>query len=98
MELHRSVVMRPLAAAVPYSLWLWFWRAKGLIRGYGSLALMGGSGLALFALLAWNLSLDNQDGSLPTKRSCLSAPRAAWPSPKRNPNHEIACHTNSKLL
>ena len=36
--------MRPLAAAAPYGLWLWFCRAQGLVRGYGSLALVGGPG------------------------------------------------------
>jgi O-antigen/teichoic acid export membrane protein len=58
---YKSVVLRPLIAAAPYGLWLWFWRAQGLVHGYGSLALVVGSGLALYALLAWKLSLDDQD-------------------------------------
>jgi len=58
---YKSVVLRPLIAAAPYGLWLWFWRAQGLVHGYGSLALVVGSGLALYALLAWTLSLDDQD-------------------------------------
>ena len=61
LRFYKSVVMRPLAAAAPYGLWLWFWRAQGLVHGYGSLALVVGSGLALYALLAWKLSLDDQD-------------------------------------
>jgi hypothetical protein len=56
-----SAVLRPVAAAGPYAVWLWFCRAQGLVRGYGSLALVIGAGLVLYAVLAWKLGLDNED-------------------------------------
>jgi O-antigen/teichoic acid export membrane protein len=61
LRFYKSVVMRPLAAAAPYGLWLWFWRAQGLVQGYGSLALVIAAGLVLYAPLAWKLGLDNDD-------------------------------------
>jgi O-antigen/teichoic acid export membrane protein len=58
---YKSAVFRPLLVAAPYGLWLWFCLARGLIRGYGSLALMVGAGLVLYALLAWKFGLESEE-------------------------------------
>jgi hypothetical protein len=80
---YRSVVLRPLIAAAPYGLWLWFCRRQGLVHGYGSLALIIGSGLALYALVAWKFSLDSEDRAFARKalgrlKSMALAMRPAW--------------------
>ena len=80
---YRSVVLRPLIAAAPYGLWLWFWRRQGLVHGYASLALIIGSGLALYALVAWKFSLDSEDRAFARKalgrlKSMALAMRPAW--------------------
>jgi O-antigen/teichoic acid export membrane protein len=61
LSFYRSVVLRPLLIAAPYGLWLWFCLARGLIRGYESLALMVGAGLVLYALLAWQFGLESEE-------------------------------------
>jgi len=80
---YRSVVLRPLIAAAPYGLWLWFWRRQGLVHGYASLALIIGSGLALYALVAWKFSLDSEDRAFARKalgrlKAMLLTMRPAW--------------------
>jgi len=80
---YRSVVLRPLIAAAPYGLWLWFCRRQGLVHGYGSLALIIGTGLALYALVAWKFSLDSEDRAFARKalgrlKSIILTMRPAW--------------------
>jgi O-antigen/teichoic acid export membrane protein len=67
VRFYSSVVLRPLIAAAPYGLWLWFWRSQGVVRGYASLALIIASGLALYALVAWKFSLDSEDRAFARK-------------------------------
>jgi len=61
LHFYWSAVLRPLLAATPYGLWLWFCLQHGLIRGYASLALAVCSGLVLYALLAWSFGLDGEE-------------------------------------
>jgi O-antigen/teichoic acid export membrane protein len=61
LSFYRSAVLRPLLIAAPYGLWLWFCLGRGLIRGYGSLALTVGAGLVLYAWLAWKFGLESEE-------------------------------------
>jgi O-antigen/teichoic acid export membrane protein len=62
---YKSVVLRSLLAAAPYAGWLWLLsHGLGLVRGWTSLTLAVGSGLALYALLVWKVGLDGVERDL----------------------------------
>jgi hypothetical protein len=82
-----SGMLRPLAAALPYAAWLWYWRTQGLIRGYLSLALTVGSGLIVYGLSAWLVGIDTEDRKLAKRflanlKSALVEIRPAWAAPR----------------
>ena len=59
---YKSVVLRSLLAAAPYAGWLWFLsHGLGLVKGWTSLTLAVGSGLALYAFFAWKIGLDKEE-------------------------------------
>lgn len=83
LRFYKSAVLGPLILSVPYGLWLWFCREQGLVRGYASLVLAVGSGLVLYASLAWRFSLDGEERAWAGRRlsglkSALAAIRHAW--------------------
>jgi len=59
-----SSILRPLSAAVPYALWLWFAISHGLVAGYLSLAVTAASGAALYAAMLWLIGLGNEEKHL----------------------------------
>jgi O-antigen/teichoic acid export membrane protein len=62
---YKSVVLRSLLAAAPYAGWLWLLsHGLGLVKGWTSLTLAVGSGLALYALLVWKVGLDGAERDL----------------------------------
>jgi len=78
--------LRPVLAAIPYVLWLWFLRAEGLIRGYPSLALAVCSGLIVYGLLAWQFALDREDKEIARRwfadfKSTVAGGGRAWVVP-----------------
>jgi O-antigen/teichoic acid export membrane protein len=82
-----SGMLRPLAAALPYAAWLWYWRTQGLIRGYLSLALTVGSGLIVYGLSAWLVGIDTEDRKLARRflanlKSAFVGIRPAWAAPR----------------
>jgi hypothetical protein len=56
-----NVVLRPTLASVPYGLLLWFFVRQGMVRGWLSMGLVLILGLAVFAAMAWTISLEPQE-------------------------------------
>jgi O-antigen/teichoic acid export membrane protein len=82
LRFYQSAVLGPLVLGVPYGLWLWFWQEQGLVRGYPSLVLAVGSGLVLYAFLAWRFGMDGEERTwlwqrLSSGKSALAASRPA---------------------
>lgn len=83
LRFYKSAVLGPLVLSVPYGLWMWFCLEQGLVRGYPSLALVVGSGLVLYAFMAWRFGLDSEERTWAGQRlsglkSALAALRPAW--------------------
>lgn len=76
-DFYRSVVLRPVLAAVPLGAWLWFCRSGHIINGYFSLAIVAAVGCLIYGTLAWRFCLRPAERlmvshGLATARSMLS--------------------------
>lgn len=59
-----DALLRPVAAAIPLALWLWFSVEQGLVDSYGTLMIVTSLGLGLYALAAWRVGLDRLERDL----------------------------------
>jgi O-antigen/teichoic acid export membrane protein len=59
-----SSVLKPIAAAAPYALWLWFALSHAMVGGYISLAVVAAAGVALYAAMLWIIGLGNEEKEL----------------------------------
>ena len=64
LRFYSSSILKPLAAAAPYALWLWFALSRGIVGGYLSLGVVVGLGLVLYAGMLWCVGLGDEEKAL----------------------------------